>query len=80
MDPKKNSIGWRSTGDYAKTIVDHLLPHIHDLTVTLIRASVFSKVNLVKAYNINPMAADNIRKFTSTTSFGIYEFSKMPFA
>lgn len=79
MDPKKNSIDWRSNGDYAKTIVDHLLPHIHDLTVTLIRTSVFSKVNLVIAYNLIPMAADNIRKVTSITSFGIYEFSKMPF-
>ncbi|XP_018652683.1 hypothetical protein Smp_190590 [Schistosoma mansoni] len=77
--PKKDSIDWRLTGDYRRlnerTIPDRcLLPHIHGLTATLKAITVFSKIDLVKAYNEIPMATDDIPKTATITPFRLYEF------
>ncbi|KAH9585982.1 Transposon Ty3-G Gag-Pol polyprotein [Schistosoma haematobium] len=64
----------------AKTIHDRYpLSHIHDSTATLRGKTVFSKIDLVKAYNQIPMATDDIPKTAMITPFGIYEFLRMPF-
>ncbi|CAH8473155.1 unnamed protein product, partial [Schistosoma rodhaini] len=68
---KKDSNDWRPTGDYrrlnANTIPDRYpLPHIHNLTATLKGTTVFSEIDLVKAYNQIPMAPDDVFKPTSS--------------
>ncbi|TNN05233.1 Transposon Ty3-I Gag-Pol polyprotein, partial [Schistosoma japonicum] len=55
------------------------LPHFHDLTATLKGITVFSKIDLVKAYNQIPMAKNDIPKTAIVTPFGLYEFLRMPF-
>ena len=47
--------------------------------VNLIGTQVFSKVDLVRAYNKVPMNADGIAKTAIVTPFGLFEYLRMPF-
>lgn len=55
------------------------LPHIQDFTYHLAGCTVFSKIDLVKAYFQIPVAEEDRHKTAITTPFGIYEFNRMPF-
>lgn len=84
MVPKKNVDDWRPCGDYrtlnnATTPDRYPIPHIHDITSNLGRCKVFSKIDLVRAYNQILVHPDDVPKTAVSTPFGLFEFLRMPF-
>ena len=80
----KQNGSWRPCGDYrllnAKTIPDkYSLPNLRDFNINLFGKTIFSKIDLVKAYHQIKMKDEDIKKTAISTPFGLFEYTRMPF-
>jgi len=81
---RKADGSWRPCGDYrrlnAATTPDrYALPNIQTVHHRLAGSTVFSRLDLVKAYHFVPMHPDDIQKTAICTPFGTFEYLRMPF-
>ena len=75
---------WHPCGDYHSlngitTPDQYSIPHIQDFRASLCDAIIFSKVELVRAFNHILMNKDDVLKTAIITSFGLYEYLMMPY-
>ena len=55
------------------------IPHLHDFSLTLHGKTIFTNVDLIRAYHQTPVTPRNIEKTAIIMPFGLFEFLRMPF-
>jgi cytoskeleton-associated protein 5 len=75
---------WRPCGDNrifnSRTIPERYpVRHIHDYSNYLFGCSIFSKIDVVRAYNQIAVHPDHIQKTAIITPFGLFEYPFMYF-
>jgi Reverse transcriptase (RNA-dependent DNA polymerase) len=55
------------------------LPNLMDLSANMDGCTVFSKIDLVKAFHQVPIAPEDRKKTAVITPFGLFEYNYMPF-
>lgn len=81
---KKTDGSWRMCGDYRAlntiTIPDRYpVPYLQDFTYILSGCTIFSKVDLLRAFHQVPVEECDIAKTAISTPYGAYEYLRMPF-
>jgi hypothetical protein len=81
--PKKDG-SWRPCGDYrclnTITVLDRYpLPNMMDLSANMDGCTIFSNIDLVKAFHQVPTTPEDRQKTAVITHFGLFEYNYMPF-